>query len=193
MKEIAFSLAICLVVLPGCSNPDAPGAKAKADAAETVQVDLATPDKALKSYWAVRDAVRKKHEKLVDGWKKDFLAAADQLSSVAHSAVFEFKDGLGFETFSRDIIDVKIESESRAVVVAVIKNTTPIPAGAEPSKFDEERRRDGQRYKYVLEKGQTGWRVAEIWEWRTYPSPDWSRNRPDDGKPLTPSLTHDGI
>ena len=97
------------------------------------------------------------------------------------------------ETFSRDILEVKVESDSRAVVVAVLKNTTPIPQGAEVTKFDEERRRDGERYKYVLFKDQSGWRVAEIWEWSAYPSPHWKKSRPGDGKPTVPSLTYDAL
>ena len=105
-------------------------------------------------------------------------------------------DGEGnrtFETFARDILEVKVESESRAVVVAVIKNTTPIPAGAEMTKYDEERRRDGERYRYILQRDSGSWRVAEIWEWETYPTPKWKKARPGDGKPSVPSLTYEGV
>ena len=95
------------------------------------------------------------------------------------------------ETFSRDLIDVKIESESRSIITTTIKNTTPIPAGAEVSKYDEESRKDGDRFKYVLEKNQAGWRLAEIWKWQSYSS-RWEKRHPGDGTPHVHSLTMDG-
>jgi hypothetical protein len=161
-----------------------------------VQIELGTPDKALKSYWAVRDSVRGKMRELGIQIKEQIKAAEAQMNAVAEGSLLEYsnsRDAAPLETFARDIIDVKVESESRAVVTAVIKNTTPIPVGAEVSKFDEERRRDGERYKYVLEKTQAGWRVSEIWSWETYPSSDWKKMLPHDSKPYVPSLTHNGI
>ena len=194
MRKLTICTAVLLVTLTACSKTEPPLPVNKVTLTK-INLDLATPDKALKSYWAVRDSVRAKRAELFAQSKEGFQSAEAQMSEVADGALaksFSF-DTIPVETFLRDLIDVKVESDSRAVIVAVIKNSTPIPAGAEMSKFNEERRRDGERYRYILEKNQTGWRVSEIWEWSTYPSAEWKKTRPGDGKPNVPSLTYNGI
>lgn len=160
-----------------------------------VPVDLATPDKALKSYWAVRDSIRAKRSEMFAAAKEIYRASEVQMGAVSDAALAKtFATDLAEpETFSRDLMDVKVESESRAVIVAVIKNTTPIPAGAEMSKLDEKLRTEGERFRYVLEKSQADWRVSEIWEWSTYPSSGWKKMQPGDGKPRVSSFAYDGI
>lgn len=194
MRKFTICTAVLLATLTACSKTEPPPSENKI-AFTKVTLDLATPDRALKSYWAVRDSVRAKQLELLAQSKEGFQSAAAQMSAVADGALAKtFSINITpVETFSRDLIDVKVESESRAVIVVVIKNTTHIPAGAEISKFDEELRRDGERYRYILEKNQSDWRVSEIWEWSTYPSAEWKKMLPGDGKPRVPSLTHDGI
>ena len=194
MRKFTICIAVLLATLTACSKTEPLPSERKVSSVK-VNLDLATPDKALKSYWAVRDSVRSKQVELFAQNKEGYQSAEAQMSEVADGALaknFSF-DIIPFETFSRDLIDVKVESESRAVIIAVIKNSTPIPAGAEMSKFDEERRRDGERYRYILEKNQAGWRVSEVWEWSTYPSDAWKKIKPDDGKPHVPSLAYNGI
>lgn len=192
--RVAIVAAVCAAGLISCAKTDLPTTGAP-EVVRPVQTDMTTPDKALKSFWAVRDAVRKTQADLFAKHLEEYRASQGQINAVAAGALAKtFAAEVDVpETFSRDIVDVKVESESRAVIVASIKNTSAIAAGAEPSKYEEERRRDGDRYKYVLERDQTGWRVAEIWEWRAYPSPDWKKSRPDDGKPRVPSLTYYGV
>lgn len=193
MVRIAILVAASFMGLSACSKTEAPLQAGRLIQAK-VQVDLTTPDKALKSYWAVRDSVRAKHSELFSQGIAEYRSAEDQMSSVADGVLAKTfaSDVLPIETFSRDLIDVKVESESRAAIVAVIKNSSPIPAGAELSKFDEERRRDGERY--ILERSQTGWRVSEIWEWSDYlPKNDWKKTRPGDGKLHVPSLVYEGV
>lgn len=212
-RVVALSVVMCLAGLTACSKMDssAPGNKATMGSApETkatttkVQIDLGTPDKALKSYWAVRDSIRGKQIELSNQINiEPYITAAEQLNSVTEGSLFKSLSphirNQTSEAFARDIIDVKVESESRAVVIAVIKNTTPIPVGAEVSKHEEESRRDGGRYKYVLEKIQAGWRVSEIWDWGYVygKSPllkDWNKRFPneDNDKPVVPSSTYNG-
>lgn len=160
----------------------------------SVKIDTTTPDKALKSYWDVRDATRVGmivHFRQSIGEYRNF---EKQLANITtDSLIKNLQLNIGrVETFSRDILEVKVESESRAVVLAVIKNTTPVPANAESTQSDEERRLNGERYRYILDRDQSGWRVAEIWEWATYPSPGWKKILPKEDKPSVPSLTYDG-
>ena len=196
MRFALSALASTLVLLASCSKeaPTPPAlSSAKVERPE-VQIDVTTPDRALKSYWALQDAIRAKHADIYRRAFPEYRASEKNPSSVVSGAVdayFASKEQV-FESFSRDIVDVKVESESRAVIVAVIKNSTPIPAGAEVSKFTEQERRDGQRYKYVLEKSSDGWRIAEIWGWETYSTPDWKKQIPYDGEPYVPSSTYGG-
>ena len=193
MRKFTIYVAI-IICLIACTKTE-PHQSEKSIPEVNLTIDLTTPDKALKSYWAVIDSVRLKRFELLEEIKDKLQSADKQLSVVADGAMvksFSF-GGATFEIFSRDLIDVKVESESRAVIIVVIKNATPIPAGAEMSTFDEERRRDGDRYRYVLEKSHAGWRVSEIWEWGTYPANEWRKISPGNGKPTVQSLTYSGI
>lgn len=92
----------------------------------------------------------------------------------------------------RTIQEVKVESESRAVVIANIRNTTPIPAGAQPDKYDTERREHGELFRYVLEKSGTSWQIAEVYmrdELRLYGG-DWRKILPITSD-YVPSTSYD--
>jgi hypothetical protein len=185
---------ILIALISACSRPAEPVTSAIPGVA-IAPIDLSTPDRAIKSYWAVRDKVRHAHYEMLRRSIDVYRSAEKEIGSVSGGALarsFAW-DVIATPNFGRDILDVKVESESRAIVIAVIKNTTPLPAGAEVSKFDEERRRDGERYRYVLEKDASGWKVSEIWAWERYPRPDWKKNHPRDDKPYVPSMTHDGV
>ena len=127
--------------------------------APPIVVDLKTPDKALRSYWAVRDAIRAE-----DFARERDLAQAERakldkrLSSVSLQPVVQSFLPIyhHHESFSRDLVEVKVETDSRAVAEAVIKNVTWILPGAEVAQFETELREKGERYRYVLEKGLGG-------------------------------------
>jgi hypothetical protein len=196
---IFVPLALCGALLCGCSKTaeQTVGTSTKTQSEvlpPSIPIDLATPDKALKSYWAVSDAVSTALGSLYGQIAGKAAALQEPLKLVASGAYLSDRPGSNTrDTFSRDIVDVKVETESRAVIIAVIKNTSPIPAGAEPTKLDQEMRAEGERYRYVLEKTQEGWRVAEVWSWSTYPKPDWKKVKPDDGKPSVPAFTFGGV
>lgn len=96
------------------------------------------------------------------------------------------------QRFSRDIVSVSTETESRAVVIAVIRNATPVPEGAEPSKYDEDARRNGDTYRYVLERSSNEWKVAELWEQDKFGDREWKKILPRDSAPMVPSMTFEG-
>ena len=82
---------------------------------------------------------------------------------------------------SYEIVEVKQETESRATIVAKLRNTTPIDSGTVVDQSDRKRRRDGETVRYVVERDSTGWRLVQAYkrlyegdtEWR----PQW---RPDE-------------
>lgn len=205
MKKIFFGQLFIAIFLTGCNanNQSASGVAGSSKIASKentmveaeVQIDLTTPDKALKSYWAVRDVVRKREHSLTQEGIPKFVELQAPLKQVTSGMIvkdFQYAP-TEMEKFSRDIEDIKVETESRAVIVAILKNITPIPVGAEVSKYDEERRREGERVRYVMEKDQTGWRVAEIWQWVDYPKPNWKKSHPSEDKPHVASFAYDAI
>jgi hypothetical protein len=84
------------------------------------------------------------------------------------------------QTFRREIITVKQETDTRAVVEARLYNTTPLPAGIEMDTYDTKRRRDGIPVRYILEKDAQGWKIVQAkttllddgeGEWKNYFTP----------------------
>ncbi|MCG3185941.1 MAG: hypothetical protein IOMNBAOH_00483 [Rhodocyclaceae bacterium] len=177
------------------AKPEAKSSSASAQISTPVDIDITTPDRALKSYWKVQDQIRAEHFAHYNAQLPTFHRTQASAEKVMTGTAFndvKVKPGT-LESFTRDIIDVKVESESRAVIIASIKNSTPIPAGAELSKYQEQSRNEGDKYKYVLEKSQPGWQIAEIWDFKTYTSPPgWSKIIPGDGKPFVSSSTYEG-
>ena len=55
------------------------------------------------------------------------------------------------------------ESPRRAVIVANIRNVTPVPRGAKPSAALVRQRKKGEDFKYVLALDGTQWKVLEVW------------------------------
>ena len=201
IKFLASSIALAAAVLAGCgqstsSAPPSASTSTQPTPPAKVQIDLSTPDKALKSYWAVKDSVRSAGVELISKLDSEMKPYKKQVNAVTSEAIANsfFGEDNVFETFSRDIIKVDVESESRAVIFVVIRNTTAIPTGVKPSDDEEKRRRDGERYKYVVERDKTDWKVSEIWEWSKYfPENDWKKILPSDREKYAPSYTRVGI
>ena len=198
MRTVYLLAIAAPLLLSSCSQQAAPDTKAAVSSPQWPKSDVSTPDNALRSYWAKRDALRKYGQGLLADQTAKLAGVRKELEVVMVEPVArefpDFASNIVNETFSRDILEVKVETGSRAVVIAVLKNTTPIPQGAQVDESDERWRRDGFRYKYVLLKDDVGWRVAEIWEWEPYqPHPDWRKRIPLDTNPGVPSRVYGGV
>ena len=68
------------------------------------------------------------------------------------------------DSYSREITEVKTESETRALVFAKYKNISQIPKGSVPTERDEKIRSEGYQLKYVLEKEVDGWKISKIYQ-----------------------------
>jgi hypothetical protein len=197
---LAIIPSLFLAVACGANNsqqvkPNLKSTEVPAQVPTHVELDLTTPDRALKSYWKIQDKIRAEHFLNYTAQLPTFhriQASAEKV--MTRTAFDDVKEKSGrLESFNRNIIDVKVESESRAVIITSIKNSTPVPVGAELSKFEEQSRSEGDKYKYVLEKHPPGWQVAEIWDFKTYSTPpSWSKIIPSDGKPFISSSTYEG-
>ncbi|KRC26606.1 hypothetical protein [Acidovorax sp. Root219] len=168
IAALAAGLALS-AALAGC-DPKQPQA---AQTAPLPVADVSTPDRALKSYWAqidwltASDHALKRHNRAGDSFQQGTAG----LSKVATAQlVSDVKFEQPLYTYSREISEAKVETDSRAIVVTKIRNSTPLPPGTTLTAADTKRREEGDQYKYVMEKQQEAWKVAEIWRWSSYGS-----------------------
>ncbi len=192
MNTSRMLITLCLLFcLASCDMASKPAAKGR----ETPPpgIDLSTPDKALKSYWAVLDW----------GLSPTSMPTPEQLAAMKRiSDTFNRVVGPEMarparverdqEVFERDIMQVSVETASRAVILARVRNVSPIPDGVEATARDLKKREDGDPYRYVIEKIGDDWRVTEVWE-QGYGSSGWSRTfRSRKSKPMVPTMTFQG-
>ena len=189
MKWVLAAL-IAASVVAGCSRTnsqsDLPAPK----------FDISTADRALKTYWALRDWTRQRARDrgaAPEAVRKLQYEEAQMNRVLTGSLASDPKNiasaAIQIELFSREIIEVTNQTASRAIIIANIKNVTPVPPDMQPEPFQLEERKNGKLLKYVLEKVDDGWRVARIYVtddqegWR-----DSSLNRP-----LSPSFPYDTL
>lgn len=160
---------------------------------DSLRFDLTTPDRALKSRWALLDAWAEVSHRApeeapspiytrIDSLQRNLLGndARDEhvrrSQSLLQAPLFRY---------DRQIIDIKQESDSRAVITALIRNVTPMPAGMRLEDPYDKQRRDGDRVRFVYEKFADGWKLTQIFSKYTW-SDEWrpryaSRADPSEG------------
>jgi hypothetical protein len=155
----------CVVLLAAM----AAAAGAAAQSRSPPPADLASPEGALRSYWAVLD------------WREEALrerGPADPTEAAYHRQMMEITAGRTRQFYQsvqsvvearrrtkleRRIVSNTQESPQRAVIVANIRNVTPVPRGAKPSPALVRQRAKGEDFKYVLALDATRWKVLEVW------------------------------
>ena len=174
MRSCVYLLLVTLA--SGC-NRDTAGTPKAADAAasragfskDSIRADLTTPDRALKSYWRYRDEVGRSDVARVQQWlaSPEHATIAAQrvlvMSGDAREAEEQIEASYRQDLVTREIVEVKAESESRATILARLRNVTPAPAGATLDDWTSKRRRDGTPIRYVLEKDSTGWHIVQAY------------------------------
>lgn len=164
MSLLAAAIAGCT---PSSSQQAAPQSTASAPSVAAKKVDVViqttSPDLAVKSWWG-----------LFDAWEQDqynaCIANAGRTSRVyTDAAAISTGEMLvklseprvcELETYSRDIDSVNAESETRAIVLATVRITTPIPPGA---TVNQDLRRAGEKFRYVVEKTEGKWKLAMVY------------------------------
>ena len=168
--SIRISLTILLgIFLVGCDREYSVGTTAPSSqisAANSIpQLDSSTPDRALKSYWAVKDFLNaldgQREVELCAGREKDFARLGKDVTTVMGWDVLTWhinwaKQQCSSPRYGRQIEDVKTETESRAVAIATITDTRELE-GVEPD--------EGEQFKYVLEKEGANWRVTQVFQY----------------------------
>lgn len=127
--------------------------------------NLTSPDNAVKSWWALSDAINKfQYEKcrLGNPSFEALRAARVNISSGDTKDYFQQPPKCHFETFDRTIERASVETDTRAVVMANIKNDTQLPEGVRLSKYSDEYVNKGVSYRYVLTRESDKWYVDEV-------------------------------
>lgn len=194
--SIPYSLiaAACSLVLIGCSPPSGSAtdaAVASSSAAKTtpaaqpeVVIDRSSPDAAVKSWWRVLDLQEKiAYDDCNDPATGEPSEIAPYYPKILDGVMLQSKTPRAtsciLDSYNREIQEVKTESETRAVVFTKIWNTSPIPPGVEPDKYDLQYRADGARFKYLVEKGAEGWKLAQVYRfedaWKILETEPWQK------------------
>jgi hypothetical protein len=205
MRRLRHLLAIltCAASVTGCGGRE-PGAAAKADSASVrnralpdsaFALDLSTPDRALRTYWHVKslaDTIGQPVDTTAvrfQNWQRADSVLARIYGGDALAEYRRVREPVKRQRYSREILAVEPESETRATVLARIRNVTPVPPGAVPDPFTARRRAEGDVYRYVFERDSAGWRLVQVLA-KSYPGDMTWRNyfQPED---LTvPTLTY---
>lgn len=191
MNKFILAPIVVTAALVGCGK-SGPTLKPKVE----VRIENNSPDKAVKSWWLLRDLVAE------ESFERCQLESSQGAKSGASKFLPEITDGVALKRLTdkdrecvqsvliREIKSVQVESETRAIVIANIKEATPIHAGVVPDESDVKRRADGYSYKYLLEKNSSGWKIAQIYEQAIYSAngDPWSPLFAENSKRYVPSM-----
>jgi hypothetical protein len=185
----------------GCERPaagasrtarDGAAATAARDSAPDLRVDVSTPDRALRSRWHLQDLSREVSvamDSTVPGtraWNAWHRAQRSLLTGEAEAAAEREERGPR-PVYRREILEVRQETASRAVILGQVLNVSPIPAKAVVSGYEAERRREGELYRYVYEKEPAGWKLSQVYS--RYPGEN-SWHEYYDPRPVVPTWTY---
>ena len=163
MRNLFFMLAAALL-LTGCDKLQSLTGDQAPTGQLVFEVNVSSPDNAVKTWWRYLDAVAKStHEFCLfesgRGNKKDMLR------TIATGEIESIRSGFGRceeDVYGREILEVKQESDTRATLLAKITNETP--TNLVPTAEEAELRKQGKTFKYLLEKDESGWKVAQVYQ-----------------------------
>ncbi|MBC3254402.1 hypothetical protein HU733_02760 [Pseudomonas paralactis] len=189
MKRIVI-LGFVAIGLSGCLDRDQTSAGlAKAlSAVDSMDAANNSPDITVKSWWRLRDASLSIR---IEACKNDLKLAApyfEKLSKLSSNERYNSSNcSYKISAFDRQITKVEVQSETRAIVTAQIKNISPPEEGAVLTAEDKKAKDTGIPFQYLLERQDTknGWQITKISsfssyakDWQDiYPKPEPSNNR----------------
>ncbi|CAB3707719.1 hypothetical protein [Achromobacter pestifer] len=171
MTKPALLLALA-IVLAGCSKEESPWTRLQA-ATPQLKVTANTPDAAVKSWWHVRDeeeryavAVCKELAELY----RPLRSARDSVSTEGLQANLAGNEKCDQESYDREIVNVDVQSNTRALVVAHIRNSKPPTPGYVMNIDERDKKERGVRMQYLLERADNtqAWKVAQVYDQHRY-------------------------
>ncbi|MDH3063346.1 hypothetical protein QEP16_08510 [Achromobacter insolitus] len=161
-------LLVLAIALTGCSKQEeTPWARLQA-ATPQLQLTANTPEAAVKSWWQVRDA----HDRYTTTACKElavlyqpFTSAEDSLATAELQARQNGDEKCSVQTYERSVVNVDVQSDTRAFVVAQIRNTTPSTPGFPVDNDERDRKERGVRMQYLLERADKtqNWKIAQVY------------------------------
>lgn len=132
------------------------------------QVDLSTPEAAVRTYWRMQDGLDSVAASILTGpAERDPFAAVRRgyEQTLAGRAAEVLASPFVRQTYAREVEAVDMAGPSRALVSVIIHNTTPLPQGMQLTHEQEELRTEGQQFRYILELDGDAWRITQIQQW----------------------------
>lgn len=176
MKQLVVVGAITMA-LSGCFDKGAAddGLAKAINAVNAIEVANNSPDIAVKSWWRVKDS-----SAVVDGeiCKNNLKLASPYFERLTQLSTDDFSTegrcDVKPTAFDRQITKVDVQSDTRAVVTAQIKNVSPPEEGAILDDDDKKAKETGEPFQYVLERRDTksGWKISKISNFPSY-ARDW--------------------
>lgn len=165
-----FACLPIVLALMACQDKTTTTSQAAAKPSFTApSIDISTPDKAVKSWWALVDAKAdfkfKECTQALNAGQAALLQAQLRLSTGAITNYLQQDKKCTLYTYDRRIDRVDVETESRALVVATIKNSTRPKEGQSIVSNGPDRATVGVEYRYVLSREDDGWRVDDIYQY----------------------------
>jgi hypothetical protein len=149
-------------------------------ALDTSKLSFQTPDNAVKSWWTLFDAAVEFEnltcrisDRAGRSWKSKAFSTSLTPEAVPR---FTHRSECTTSSWRRTIDEVKIESETRAVVFATVW-TNAVP-NSSVSKSDVEEAKRGTRFRYVLEQLDGKWVIADAFRFSpktSYSPEEWER------------------
>lgn len=171
MRKALALLPLCLM-LTACdkvSSAFGTGSPSKAPAATIgydFEINNTSPDQALKTWWRYLDTESAIGLARCEAYTREHAGDFD----VAKVATGEVEQSVksrnsvcSTSVYDREILEVKQETETRAVALVKIINATP--SSASRTLEDEKRRNRGERFKYLLENTADGWKVSQVYQY----------------------------
>ena len=161
--------ALALLCVMGCEIRFHTGKLPVKAPATPLDLSMNTPGATVASWWRALDANESAANRRCQRWVGEMQASPESAAllsvttGMAQDSLHQLGKRCTQELYSREIVEVKTDSETRAVVLATIKAATPIPAGVAIGDAELERRAKGKRYKYVLDRVDGKWKIAQIY------------------------------
>lgn len=163
-QRLGWLAAVLSASLLLAACPSSP-ADAEARRAKPPQPDITTPERALKSYWALIDWFH---------WANETHAkSAGTSPPQLHELMATVSTGDALKSFhvytprrgplERTLERVTRDSDRSAQVLAHIRSQREAAPGITPTPIELFERETGGEYRYELRNDGGGWKVAEVW------------------------------
>lgn len=147
------------------------------DSVTRAEVGNNSPDVAVKSWWRAKDAGTLLQFEICKNNLKLASPYFEKLSELSTDELYKERScGTTTPSFDRQITKVEVQSDTRAVVIAQIRNVTPPEDGAFLDSDDKKAKEAGEPFQYVLERKdtQSGWKIAQVYRYPSY-SRSWEQ------------------